>query len=187
MDIPENKRCTATSKQTKTRCKNWAIKGTNVCRFHGANKAVRAKAKQTVMAGKVRALMEKVGNVTEDPLEGLLEEVVRSAVAVRIFEGLLSDIEATDLYGPNHRKDSVAHILVRMHAEERERHARFCKMALDAGVQERQVQVAEAQGQMMARVIAAVFDDPTLGLTEAQRRMGKKTAARHLKALPAAG
>lgn len=189
---PDDKRCKAKSRQTKERCKNWALKGTTVCRFHGVNKKTRAaaeaKVKQETAKGKVAALMEKLGITDEDPLEGLLREVGRSAVAVEILGSLVGDLDVqSDLHKPNHLGDQTSHILFKMWSEERERHARFCKMALDAGVQERQVQVAEAQGQMMARVIAAVFDDPSLGLTEAQRRMGKKTAARHLKALPATG
>jgi len=33
---PNKKRCTATSKSTGDRCKNWATPGFNVCRFHGS-------------------------------------------------------------------------------------------------------------------------------------------------------
>lgn len=187
MDIPDDKRCTAKSKQTGNRCGNWAVKGLKVCRFHGVNKAAKAKAKTNVALGKVKILMDKVGNVAEDPLQGLLEEVTRSAIAVLIFEGLVSDLESKELYGPNHLKDGTPHVLLRMYGEERDRHARYCKMALDAGVAERQVQLAEEQGAMIARVISEVLDDPALEMTAVQRRTSKKLAARHLKALPAAG
>lgn len=32
---PDKKRCTATSKRSGEQCKNWAVPGKNVCRFHG--------------------------------------------------------------------------------------------------------------------------------------------------------
>ena len=93
---------------------------------------------------------------------------------------MVSDLQA--LYGPNHLGDGAPHVLVQMWNQERDRAARFAKLALDAGVVERQVRISEQQGAMLAKVIEATFFD--LELSEAQRARGRELAARHLRALP---
>jgi hypothetical protein len=55
------------------------------------------------------------------------------------------------------------------------------KMALDAGVAERQVRVAEAQGELLASVIKAILGD--LGLSKDQQAVAPGIVRRHLIAL----
>jgi hypothetical protein len=59
--------------------------------------------------------------------------------------------------------------------------ARVCKMALDAGVAERQVRVAEAQGELLASVIKAILTG--LGLDKDQQDKAPAIVRRHLLAL----
>jgi len=84
---------------------------------------------------------------------------------------------------PNHSGDEVPHVLVRLWSEERDRAARLAKMAIDAGLAEKQVRLAERQGQIIAQIFTTVLDDDSLGLSREQRDAGRSLAARHLRAL----
>jgi hypothetical protein len=59
--------------------------------------------------------------------------------------------------------------MARLEAEERDRLAKFSALAISAGLQARQVALAERQGEMMGAVLRSVVSDPELGLTDAQR------------------
>jgi hypothetical protein len=68
-------RCKAISKSSKKQCKNWAIKGGEVCRNHGGNaKQVRAKA-----AIRAEVMNWRLGYTHVDPGEVLLRLVTQSA------------------------------------------------------------------------------------------------------------
>ena len=60
--------------------------------------------------------------------------------------------------------------------------ARIAKMALDAGVAERQVRMAEKYGTQLAKVIQDIFMDAELALTPAQRAALPALLRRHLVA-----
>lgn len=59
--------------------------------------------------------------------------------------------------------------------------AKYSKAALDANVAERQIKIAEGYGQILASLLAAVFED--LELTPAQRRSAPLIAERRLMEL----
>jgi hypothetical protein len=62
-----------------------------------------------------------------------------------------------------------------------ERLARYSKMALDAGVAERQVRVAERYGEQIAQLLSGVIAD--LELTDAQQQRAPEIVRRRLVAL----
>ena len=50
-DLTHSRKCTATNKKTGLRCKQWAILGGTVCRYHGGNAPqVRRKAEERLKA-----------------------------------------------------------------------------------------------------------------------------------------
>ena len=50
-DLTHARKCTATNKKTSLRCKQWAILGGTVCRYHGGNAPqVRRKAEERLRA-----------------------------------------------------------------------------------------------------------------------------------------
>ncbi|MDQ3660591.1 MAG: hypothetical protein M3454_05935 [Actinomycetota bacterium] len=116
-----------------------------------------------------------------DPLEVLLYQLGWASGAARALGRLVSELE--EIHGPNHAGDAVPHVLVKLWSEERDRAARLAKMAIDAGLAEKQVRLAETQGQIIAKIFTAVLDDDTLGLSREQRVAGRSLAARHLRAL----
>jgi len=74
-------------------------------------------------------------------------------------------------------------VWVELYQEERRMLARVCKMALDAGVAERHVRVAEAQGELFASTIKAILGD--LGLSKEQQTLAPALVRKHLTALSA--
>jgi hypothetical protein len=80
-------RCKATSKQTGKQCKNWAIKGGEVCRKHGGGApAVKAKA-----AIRAEVLNWGLGDSHVDPGEVLLRLVTQSAARAERYAILLEE------------------------------------------------------------------------------------------------
>lgn len=140
--------------------------------------------------------------VYEDPVQGLLDEVARSATAVRVLGDLVADLEAhpkmvteeaeggitfmqAGIYGPNHTGDAKVNVVVAMWNEERDRHARMCKLAIDAGVSQRQLELEEERANLLVQAITEMFDDDTLELTLEQKITLRKAAAARLRVLPA--
>ena len=74
-------------------------------------------------------------------------------------------------------------VWIEMYQEERRMLARVCKMALDAGVNERAVRIAEQQGELLAQVIKAILGD--LDLSKKQQAIVGGVVRRHLMALTA--
>lgn len=70
------------------------------------------------------------------------------------------------------RQDSVASL------------AKYSKMALDAGIAERAVRIAEQHGDALAKVLSGVFED--LQLTDEQRAAAPQILRHHLMQLEAA-
>jgi hypothetical protein len=71
---------------------------------------------------------------------------------------------------------------MRLWNDERDRVARIAKAALDAGVAERHVQLAERYGEQLATLLRAVLYDPALALTDAQQSVLPDLLRRHLTA-----
>lgn len=201
-------RCTAKSKQSGQRCKNWAINGGTVCRKHGGGAPqVKDKAKERVVMDRIGQELARRDIPAVDPLEALLREVGRSFIVVEALADMLDRLKdpneqlATEvkvmtdtedgfvfswvdaLWGPNHAGDLAPHVVYNMWERARAAHAKVCKMAIDAGVSERQVRIAEAQGELLAKVVTAMLDDPEWKLSQAQREKGRKVAGKHLRAV----
>jgi SAM-dependent methyltransferase len=72
-------------------------------------------------------------------------------------------------------------VWVRVQQESMERLARFSKMALDAGVEERRVRLSERFGEVIASVLGGVLED--LGLSADQQRRAPDIVQRALLAM----
>lgn len=124
----------------------------------------------------------------KDPGTILLEEVGRTAghVAwlgerIQMFGLDLSDAGALlQLSEQGYEKAAW----VNLYQSERQHLIRACKAALDAGVAERKVRLAEEQGALLATVIRSILFDPELALTGVQREIAPTVVRRHLTLLP---
>ena len=61
-----------------------------------------------------------------------------------------------------------------------ERLARYSKMAIDAGIAERVVKLAERVGELVAPILEGIFSDKELALTPKQRKALPEVTRRHL-------
>jgi hypothetical protein len=174
-------RCPAWSGRHGRQCNNSPIRGGRVCRAHGGSSpAVRAAAEARLAASteteKARRAVTQLGlSRTVEPHQALLEELHQSAGLVAWLRTLLDQNDTVDVESATWRAWDIqrAHLV------------RVAKTCIDAGIAERQVQLAEAQGRLLVDVIRRIFDDPELGLTEEQRQVVGVVAGRHLRAVNA--
>jgi hypothetical protein len=177
---PEKKRCRATTRRGNP-CKHHPIPGGFVCFLHGGA-APQTKAKAAVRA----AVMHwGLSDVHADPGETLLRLVSQSSARVahysRELERLVGEGQAFppvvtlekiligDAWGEGGKQGEYIRGMVALESTERDRCANFCRLAIAAGLAERQVKLAERQGALMAELLREVLADPALGLTATQR------------------
>jgi hypothetical protein len=163
-------------------CRAFAGQGTDHpgvgrCKFHlGSSKnhrkhAVKLKAEQEV----ARARNEFGGKIPVEPTEALLSVLHLSAGQLAwLHDELETQSDKTSFNGQ---------VLMRLWNDERDRVARIAKAALDAGVAERQIKLAESYGEMLATVLRAIFYDPELDLTDGQKSCLPSLLRRHLVVL----
>lgn len=158
--------CKAKSSRTGQPCRAWAIMGATVCRWHGgAAPQVRAAAAARVTLAEAMALgvRRPAWEIFADALHSA--DILMLDARVKLEAGVT--VEQLNRF-----------------AEALERAQRFAKMFLDAGVDERQTRIAEAQAVMLVGVIRAVLDD--LDLTAEQRARVGEVVPRHMRAVTAA-
>lgn len=143
-------------------CRLFAGQGTNHlgigrCKHHGGSTPTHV-ASAVVQEARRRAI-EFGDELPVEPAEALLSMLRLSAGMVAWTR---SELAHTD-----DRTSFEAAVLVRMYADERDRTARIAKAALDAGVAERMVRLAESYGELLATLIGNILSD--LHLTVEQR------------------
>lgn len=177
--IPWGRQCKARSSRTGDRCRNPAINGALVCRHHGGSSPqVRDAAKRRVALARVEALA--LGNSRDvHPVEALMEQVHEAAGNVAMLRMIVQDEKHTvpmvDSHGKPHTNPALA-----FYNEERDRLARFSKLAVDAGVAEKQIRIVEEQAMYVAERIEQAMKD--VGLTREQQDAVKKALAMRLRA-----
>jgi hypothetical protein len=119
-----------------------------------------------------------------EPAQALLEEVHRTAGHVAWLAQVINAGTPGDLsqWSEAGRKPSV---FVDLYQGERAHLARVAKSALDAGIAERQVRMAEAQGELLAGVIRRVLD--ALDLTPEQAARVPQIVPAELRAILGGG
>jgi hypothetical protein len=185
-DPREPRRCAAHNRAGQ-QCKRNAIPGLNVCRWHGgATQRARAAAQKRVAEAEAKEMIERrIGQPLEiPPHEALLWCVFESAGNVEVLRIRVQELQ--DTVSKTKLGEEQLAATVRWYNEERDRLAKFAKLAIDAGVQERQVRLQERQAQAVVDFMTRVLDDPALGLTKEQRQIGRQVAGGHLRVLAAA-
>lgn len=165
--------CGATT-NTGARCQRTAGAATDhvgygTCSFHGGNtpqlKAVAARYMGVDVIDKMTNAYGYGVPLELGPHEALLQEVRRTGGHVAWLAEQISfwDMDTSEFITP------VRAQWIELYHKEREMLTKVAKAAVDAGVEERRVRLAEQQGAMMLQAFNAVFDG--LGLTVEQRRL----------------
>lgn len=188
--------CTARAKGSGRRCKRRVSPGAVVCRMHGgaAPQVIAAAERRVALAGVEREVARLGLRVEVDPLDALLELVHESAANVAVYRMALQDLEITvaadgavaipESHDEKGKRDpALAHILVTMYDQERDRLARYSKMCVDAGVEERKVKLVEGQAQALGKVVEAAIR--ALNPTAEEYRVAVQAAAKVMRELGA--
>lgn len=193
-------KCTA-HRSNGTTCNAWAVKGTTVCRVHGGT------APQTRAAATRRREEEKakwiartlIKNETVDPAQALIDLVYSTRGEVTYWETRVAELQEQDekrlttgLTKVTEGKEkggvttlrtveTIAAIEYRMLIDAKQRLMTAAATALKAGVDERQVRLAENQGAQTNHVIRQILD--ALDLTEEQRALIPTIVPKALRSL----
>lgn len=154
--------CRARSKSTGRYCRKVAVPGATVCRIHGGSAPqVRRKAGERLarqrVEGSIGQLVDELQVEAEgmDPVEILLAAVRRSHAMATVLDWLVGDLPSlTDTVGED--AHGVPDVMVTMLREWNDAAARHSKLALDAGVEERRVRLAEGDVSDLVGVLKGV-------------------------------
>lgn len=179
-------------------CTNPPVHGSKICTVHGgATKQAKSAATRNLSRARAELAVATYGlprNI--EPHEAILEEIARTNGAVFWLAEIVAQLEQNDLtwgvtshesgYGAEGPIDKVTHTAavnawLSLYQTERKHLVDVCKTAIQVGIAEREVRLAEQQSQMVAQLFRAVFDDPELGLSPAQALAARKVASRHLR------
>lgn len=158
--------CNARKRSGKGYCKKPAGEGTDHlgsgrCKLHGGSMPNHRKAAQTEMAKQgVKAFGLPV-NI--EPHEALIDELQRTAGIIAFYEIQIRELDdVNQLTGPvgtegqdaestlEHHPKAEANIWIRLHIDERKHYVKVAETCIRAGIAERQVQLAEQQGALIA-------------------------------------
>lgn len=155
-------------------CQSVAGKGTDhigygICGLHGGNTStLRANAAKWMGGGITHEMTVAYGYgapIDLDPHEALLQEVRRTGGHVAFLAERISLWELDDK-----KNLTPAQVEWReIYKEERAILVKVAKAAIDAGIAERRVRIAEDQGRDLIHALNLIFD--ALGLTMDQRRL----------------
>lgn len=157
--------------------------GVGRCKFHGGatRSHERAGARELARRG---LLWYGDPDPDADPGEALLEEVQRTAGHVAWLAKEISEREGPE-EGAEPEEASAERLRLSslrvLYREERDHLVRVCQVALNAGVEERRVRLAEQLGDQLANVLDAIFGE--LELTPKQRKQAPAIVRRHLFAI----
>jgi hypothetical protein len=193
-------RCTGHSSRTGKPCRAWAVRGARVCVVHGG-RAPQVKAAAEVRRVEAEVVREAermlaLAGVDRDPIEHLLYELHRSTAVEAVWGSLVAKLDEAERgidraenpttgEGLLARKftgdagyEAVIHPFVIAWNAERDRHAKLAKMAIDAGVADRQVRLAERQGEMVGELLRIALR--AAGVTGDQERDAYGAVRNHL-------
>lgn len=162
-DVMSTPLCDARKTDGSGTCQHQAGWGTDHpghgrCKFHGGASPSGRKHARTQQA---RQAVDRYGLPREiDPHDALLEEVHRAAGAVSWLGQIVAvlhddkgDLVESTMFGEQ------PSVWLKLYQQEREQLRRVAKTAIDAGIAERQVRLAEQQGELIAQVIRGVLED----------------------------
>ncbi|TSI12643.1 HGGxSTG domain-containing protein [Brevibacterium aurantiacum] len=181
-------RCWAKSRRSGNQCQNRPIKGSSHCRMHGGSTRVaKEAAARTVEQEKLTRVARRLGtpHTDLDPAQALLDLVASKAGEVEwlrhqvelletdgeLWWGTTKHTEGVNSQGMIDETTTEArqHIVYTLLHKAQDQLARYAGETLKAGVDERQVRIAERTGEQFEAVITALL--PAIGATPEQMKL----------------
>lgn len=197
-------KCNAKKRNGSGRCTKAAGWGTDhlglgACKLHGGSVPNHRKSAQVEMAMQSTEAFGIPRNV--DPMDALLGELRLTSGIIEFYHSKIRELDDNgggSLVGPvgsegvndqgvTYHPDFKANIYVRLHREEREHLVKVAKACIDAGIAERQVQIAETQGQQLANVIRVILAGVGVDLEDPKVRQVVRAALLEAAALDTSG
>lgn len=170
-------KCQATSKKRGDQCKNYPVRGLRVCLRHsGGSKKARAAATRNLEQEKLTRVARRLGtpHTDLDPAQALLDLVASKAGEVEWLRHQVELLETdSDLwwgetkvvgkdnpeFGEQYERTEEArqHIVYTLLHKAEDQLARYAAETLKAGVDERQVRLAEATGAQFEAVLTSLL------------------------------
>lgn len=182
------KLCQATNKKRGDQCKNYPLRGARTCIRHGSgSKKARAAATRNLEQEKLTRVARRLGtpHTDLDPAQALLDLVASKAGEVEWLRHQVEILETDgDLWwgetkhttGTNSlgmidetTAEARQHIVYTLLHKAQDQLARYATETLKAGVDERQVRIAERTGEQFEAVITALL--PAIGATPEQMKL----------------
>lgn len=156
--------------------------GTGRCTFHGGSspfgKTAAAKEAAENALAKLALPDERL-----DPIQSLLEAMRVASWREAGLRMMLQQRPA--LFGPDHLDDGREDVVSQMHDRALKRKAEIAKMAVDAGIDTRLVELAERQADVVIRALQAALD--AAGVDPDVRAVAEAAAAEVLEGAVPAG
>lgn len=179
-------------------CGAFPRRGAKVCKTHGGS------APQVKAAAERRRELQAAADATRTyglprevaPDVALLEEVHRTAGHVAWLAKQVAELDEDDLVwgvteeadkhttefaGTDTTRKALPNVWLVLYQQERKHLADVCKAAIAAGIAERQVRLAEQQGQVLADVIRRILG--ALSLSAEQQELAPDVVRRELRAV----
>ncbi len=174
-----------------------------MCASHGAKAPqVKAKAAERVRQAEIVEMARVYGLPREvEPAVGIREEIWRTAGAISWLGEIVAGLEQQDVIfgttrlerssGTGQRagdvesstavREAKLNLWVEQLFRERKHFAEICAKAVALGLADREVQLAEQQGHMVAAVVLAILSDKALELSRAQLERAPEIVSRHFR------
>jgi len=157
-------KCGAKTHGLGTLCALPPAKGATRCRFHGGATPQSKRAAEKRLAHAEAEKAVRTYGLPRDiaPEDALLEEVHRTSGHVAWLGQLVGNLEQKGLKqyaaGEGGALWERPSVWVELYQRERTHLTHVCKAAISAGLDERRVQLAERQGEMVAELLRVAID-----------------------------
>jgi DNA-directed RNA polymerase subunit F len=167
-------------------CDKDPMHGQFVCSMHGGKSdygRLHGEMRQALtMAQKLVAFDDDDEETIE---EGLIREVRHSSQIAKAYALAISELKDQQLVQKTPRDGEKMSALVDAWTQERITHARLAKLALDAGIEQRKINLLEQEAEQVVYILVQVLESQELGLSRAQQLTGRTVAAQVMERLPA--
>lgn len=168
---PTPTRCQGHSSQNARQCNASPMAHGDKCSTHGGlSPQAKAKRERVEKTEQLEQAVRTYGaRLDVDPAEAMLDEVRWTAGHVAWLREQVQQLEAEELAwgrsgtveradGPESTWRAAPHVLLDLYAQERRHLVAVCRATIVSGIEERQVRLAERQGDLLVDVITRIVN-----------------------------